>query len=193
MLRDFICRMVEGVEWYLVGPTAFYRRRGARIGDQVMIRPTTGMAEPHLCEFGDNVRFAPHVLLLHHDGSMVMLHRAGLTDAVNVVGKIVIRDNVFIGAHSIIMGDVEIGPNVIVAAGSVVVDDVPPNTVVGGCPAKPICTLERYLEKYSREENTLWVEREGRIEEAVKRHFITEGHRGKLAIRLRHGTTRLIG
>jgi acetyltransferase-like isoleucine patch superfamily enzyme len=192
MLGELLLRMIEGVEWYLVGATTYYRRRGAKIGDQVMIRPTTSMAEPHLCEFGNNVRFAPNVLLLHHDGAMVMLYRAGRTDAVNVVGKIVIHDNVFVGAHSIIMGDVEIGPNAIVAAGSVVVKDVPPGTVVGGCPAKPISTLERYLEKYSQKENTLWVESDAQIRDEVVRVFMTEGRRGKLAIRLRRGKTPLI-
>lgn len=49
---------------------------------------------------------------------------------------IVIGDNVFIGAHSIILKGVSIGENSIIAAGSVVVKSVPANQIWGGNPAK---------------------------------------------------------
>ena len=56
-------------------------------------------------------------------------------------------DNVFIGAHAIIMGGIKIGPNAIIAAGSVVVKDVSPNTVVGGNPARVICSMDDYINR----------------------------------------------
>lgn len=62
-------------------------------------------------------------------------------------GKIVIKDNCFIGLGSIILPGVTIGPNSIVAAGSVVTKDVEPDTVVGGNPAKKITTVPEYMEK----------------------------------------------
>lgn len=43
-----------------------------------------------------------------------------------------------IGAKSIIMPGIKVGDHSIVAAGAVVVKDVPPNTIVGGNPAKVI-------------------------------------------------------
>lgn len=49
-----------------------------------------------------------------------------------------IGENCFIGAHSIILPGVTIGDQSIVAAGSVVNRDVPPNSIVGGNPAKVI-------------------------------------------------------
>lgn len=61
--------------------------------------------------------------------------------------KIEIFDNVFIGAKAIIMGDVKIGPTAIVAAGSVVTKDVPPNSVVGGNPARVISDMDSFVKK----------------------------------------------
>ena len=50
----------------------------------------------------------------------------------------IIKDNVWIGAHSIILGPITIGKNSIIGAGSVVVKDVAANSVVAGNPARVI-------------------------------------------------------
>ena len=60
-------------------------------------------------------------------------------------GKIDILDNVFVGHGAIILPGTTIGPNAIVGAGAVVTSNVPTNTVVGGIPAKPICSLDDYI------------------------------------------------
>ena len=52
--------------------------------------------------------------------------------------KIVIGDNCYFSAGSLVIGDVTIGNNVTVAAGAVVTKDVPDNAVVAGVPAKII-------------------------------------------------------
>lgn len=52
--------------------------------------------------------------------------------------SIMIADNVFIGAMSIITKGVNIGQNAIIAAGSVVTRDIPANEVWGGNPARKI-------------------------------------------------------
>ena len=56
-------------------------------------------------------------------------------------------DNVFIGTNSTIVGGVRIGPNAIVATNAVVTKDVPENSVVGGVPAKYICSFNEWLER----------------------------------------------
>lgn len=56
--------------------------------------------------------------------------------------KILIGNNVWIGAHAVINPGVTIGNNVIVASGAVVTKDVPDNVIVGGVPAKIVKYLE---------------------------------------------------
>jgi virginiamycin A acetyltransferase len=53
-------------------------------------------------------------------------------------GDTVIGNDVWIGRDAMIMPGVHIGDGAIVASGSVVVSDVPPYTVVGGNPARPL-------------------------------------------------------
>jgi acetyltransferase-like isoleucine patch superfamily enzyme len=53
----------------------------------------------------------------------------------------VIGKNVWIGSNATILPGVTIGDGSIVAAGAVVTKDVPPNTVVGGVPARIIKTV----------------------------------------------------
>lgn len=54
------------------------------------------------------------------------------------LGTIVIKNNVWIGANSVILAGVEIGEGAIVAAGAVVTKNVEPFSIVGGNPAKLI-------------------------------------------------------
>ena len=65
----------------------------------------------------------------------------------DVFGKVVIGDWVYIGNNSLIMPGVTIGDHVLVAAGSIVTKSIPSNTVVGGNPARIICSLEEYKQK----------------------------------------------
>lgn len=65
----------------------------------------------------------------------------------DIFGKVIIEDWAYIGAFSQIMPGVTIGEGALVAAGSVVTKSVAPYTVVGGNPAKYICTTEEYYEK----------------------------------------------
>jgi acetyltransferase-like isoleucine patch superfamily enzyme len=59
-----------------------------------------------------------------------------------VIAKpIAIERNVWIGAGATIIGGVTVGENSVVAAGSVVTRNVPPNTLVGGNPARVIRSI----------------------------------------------------
>ena len=60
-------------------------------------------------------------------------------------GDIVIGNDVWIGSEAVIMAGVTIGDGAIIGARAVVTKDVPPYTVAGGIPAKPI--KKRYPEE----------------------------------------------
>lgn len=95
---------------------------------------------------GDNVTIAPGSKFLTHDNSVSKV----IENVTDVFGKIDIDDNVFIGANSIILPGVRIGQNSIIAAGAVVSKSVPERVVVGGNPAKVICTIDEYISKVTK-------------------------------------------
>ena len=65
-------------------------------------------------------------------------HGMEVTEAWDRRGDIVIGNDVWIGYEAVILSGVTIGDGAIVAARSVVTKDVPPYTIVGGVPARPI-------------------------------------------------------
>ena len=68
-------------------------------------------------------------------------------------GDIVIGNDVWIGYEAVIMAGVHIGNGAIIAARAIVTKDVPPYTIVGGVPARPI--RKRFDEEVIRKLETL--------------------------------------
>jgi len=125
---------------------AEYLRRHGRfhaLGADCYVDPHANVTDPELVRLGDNVRLT-NCTIFGHDGSVNMLNRA-FGKRLDNVGKVDIRDNVFVGHGAIIQPGVTIGPNAIVAAGSVVVRDVPEGAVVAGVPAKQVSTVQMTL------------------------------------------------
>ena len=62
------------------------------------------------------------------------------------MSNVTIGKNVWIGGNCTILPGVTIGDNAVIGAGSVVTKSIPDNVVVGGNPAKILCSLATYLE-----------------------------------------------
>lgn len=120
------------------------RKAGVRIGGGNFISSSFWSSEPYLITIGNHCQITDDVKFFTHGGAGAARKKYPKFDT---FGKIVIGDYVYIGNNSLIMPGVTIGNNVLVAAGSVVTKSIPDNLVVGGNPAKIICTIEEYTEK----------------------------------------------
>ncbi len=126
---------------------AYCRRIGAKVGSgtKILTKPRDLLgSEPYLVEIGDHVEITSGVRFITHDGGVWVLRHQH--PDVDVFGKIVIGNNVFIGFNAIVLPGVTIGNNCVVGAGSVVTRSVPDNSVVAGVPAKFIRSHDEYRE-----------------------------------------------
>lgn len=107
------------------------------IGDNVGISQTALVCHKAIT-IGNNVKIGGGVSIYDTDfHSLNPEIRKSKEDTKNRIKKpVVIMDNAFIGAHSIILKGVIIGENSIIGAGSVVTKSVPNNQIWGGNPAK---------------------------------------------------------
>lgn len=108
------------------------------IGNNVGISGSTINATKSI-KIGNNVLVGSGCLITDTDS-----HPIDWQDRINNLNEktasspIVIEDNVFIGARSIILKGVTIGKNSVIGAGSVVTKSIPANCIAGGNPAKVI-------------------------------------------------------
>lgn len=123
----------------------YFRKQGARIGEECFIVPTNLGTEPYLVTIGNHVAIAQGVQFMTHDGG-AWIFRKEIPD-LQIFGPIVIGDNCVLGQNAIIFPNVRIGSNTIVGAGAVVINDVPPDTIVMGVPARPFGSVTKYREK----------------------------------------------
>ena len=122
----------------------YARHLGVKIGKNCYIDTKNWSSEPYLVTIGNNCQITHCVSIYTHGGGQAVRAFDPIFD---VFGKVVIEDWAYIGAYSLIMPGVTIGEGALVAAGSVVTKSVPPHTVVGGNPARYICTTEEYYER----------------------------------------------
>jgi len=126
------------------------RRMGVIVGSDCRFidsSPGTFSSEPYLIEIGNHVSMT-HVQFITHDGA-VWVFRNKEPD-IEFFGRIVIGNNVFIGYGVTILLGTKIGDNSVVAAGAVVKGTFPDGVIIGGVPAKVLCTIEEYYQRNSK-------------------------------------------
>lgn len=113
--------------------------RGAvlKIGDHVGISQSAIVCQKEIT-IGNNVKIGGGVKIYDTDfHSLDALLRTSKEDFLHRKKvPVIIRDNAFIGAFSIILKGITIGKNSIIGAGSVVTHSVPDNQIWAGNPAK---------------------------------------------------------
>lgn len=105
------------------------------IGDRTLVGMSNVLIGP--LRIGNDVIMAQNIVLsgLNHGYLDVKIP---IRDQPCTTAEIVVEDEVWIGANSVITAGVRIGRHAVVAGGSVVTKDVPPYTIVGGNPARPL-------------------------------------------------------
>ena len=106
------------------------------IGHDVYINQGTNIYCSKSIKIGNNVAIADLVMI-----SDTNFHEIEESEPIRIK-PIIIDDNVWIGARSIILPGVEIGKNSVIGAGSVVTKSIPSNTLAVGVPAKIIKQLK---------------------------------------------------
>jgi acetyltransferase-like isoleucine patch superfamily enzyme len=117
---------------------------GVSIGARTLVGMGNVLIGP--LRIGNDVIIAQNVVFsgLNHGYTDVQLP---IRDQNCITAEIVVEDEAWIGANSVITAGVRIGKHAVVAGGSVVTKDVPAYTVVGGNPA-------RALRKYNANTNS---------------------------------------
>jgi acetyltransferase-like isoleucine patch superfamily enzyme len=136
LFSDLIGKTVDA-SFVLLPP--FYATGGAdtRVGRNVFVNQNCTFYDLGGLDIADDVMIGPNVSLITSGHPIEPSRRRA-----SVVAKpIVIERNVWIAAGATIVGGVTVGENSVVAAGSVVTKDVPPNTLVGGNPARVIRSI----------------------------------------------------
>lgn len=115
------------------------------IGENVGISSTAIICNFRI-EIGNNVKMGGNTVIYDTDFHNLNPEiRAKSSEDKKTAHKaaVVIKDNVFIGAHSTILKGVVIGENSVIGACSVVTKSIPANEIWGGNPAKKIKDLNQ--------------------------------------------------
>ena len=132
---------------FIASPEKYARHIGVKIGKNCLIDTRNWSSEPYLVTIGNNVQITKNVSIHTHGGGNSIRKQHPDFD---IFGKVVIEDWAYVGAYSQILPGVTVGEGALIAAGSVVTKSVDANTVVGGNPARFICTTEEYYERNKR-------------------------------------------
>jgi len=121
-------------------------------GEEVTIQHPVCLTQPQQIHLGDHVSIAAfvhiwgaggvkignRVLIASHTAITSITHdyTAEVIYGTKILKPVVIEDDVWIGAHAVILPGITIGVGAVVGAGAVVTKDVPAGAIVVGVPAR---------------------------------------------------------
>lgn len=143
MLAEMFDRI--GKNCYIEPPFhANWGGKHVRFGDNVYANFGLTLVDDGLIEVGNDVLFGPHVTVATAGHPIQpQLRFQGL----QYNAPVKIGNNVWIGAHAVLLPGVTVGDNTVIGAGSVVTKDIPSNVVAVGNP----CRVLRPIGKHDRE------------------------------------------
>lgn len=121
--------------------------QGVVIGDYSDLQPGSIIWGGGTTVIGDRVSVGPGTVLLSavysHEKGMKMVDSLPEGTSKALYGKLVISDDVYIGANCTLMPEITVGEGALIGAGSFVNKDVDPWTIVAGSPARKIGLREK--------------------------------------------------
>lgn len=106
--------------------------KNVKIGSNFVINENVYILGFNSIVIGNNVVLSASCMLIDSGLNLDSVDRGHINN------KIIIGNNVWIGAGAIVLPGVKIGDNAVIGAGSVVTKNVPQNIIVAGNPAKKI-------------------------------------------------------
>ena len=140
MLKKII-RIYKEIFWT---PEKHAKNLGVKIGNNCNIQRVSFGSEPYLIEIGNHVQITKGTKIFTHGGAWVYREKHPDLD---FFGKVIIRNNVYIGNDSMIMPGVTIGNDVIVGAGSVVTKSIPDGKIAAGNLARILGETKDFINK----------------------------------------------
>jgi acetyltransferase-like isoleucine patch superfamily enzyme len=131
--------------WLNAVPTSDGGGPKIMLGNNVKIGRRCSISARNQIILEDSVLFGPHVLIMDHNHEFSNVELPIREQGVTTGGRIIIEKNCWFGFGAVVLcgsGELTIGRNSVVGANAVVTRSFPPNSVIGGNPAKLLRTFD---------------------------------------------------
>jgi len=131
-----------------IDPVGYARWIGVRIGNDCHLpgaRESMFGSEPYLIKIGDNVTVSHDCDFITHDGGIRQFRK--IAPDIDIMGPIIIGNDVFVGAHSVLLPDTILGDRCVVGSGAMVKGHFEPDSLIVGNPARRIGSVQDYWER----------------------------------------------